>query len=362
MFNRFLFSLLLLAYLSWAEDAGGLNENAFRRTRHKAAVLALLRYNPTPTVALKKEFACQSSCLQALCRMFVQEGGYYVKRVPAILEIRDPETAHVGLLLAELDGRLPANAAPRTLQMACAVALAYTIPSPSGVYAAVHAGRLVEADPDNDAVARAAYSLLVSIIEGKNDDKEQLLKIAAANADDERVAREIRALRLRDWRKLPDERTGAGRLCRALHIWLRANSWVESDRLGKQLLRYSESRRFLAVVSAAWFDLNGLPEDLVWESLNDRDTRELCTDLFQLANSGVLIQIDEKLVKNTPQENEQAVTVSAPPETVPEWTPPAPLRLPASPGAMSAPSMPAPPAAPAEIMPAEYVPVSYPVN
>ena len=190
-FHCLCLGLLALGGCLAAAEAPGDGEGAFSRTRHKAAALALLCHNPTPSQ--KKDFACQKCCLAALCRMFVQEGGYYAARVPAILEIRDPETAHVGLLLRELDGALPTGAQPRTLQMACAVALASAAPSPSGVHAAVHAARLVEADVNNPAIARAAYSLLTAILGGE-EDKERLLKIAVANADDYYDASAFRAL------------------------------------------------------------------------------------------------------------------------------------------------------------------------
>lgn len=343
-FHCLCLGLLALGGCLAAAEAPGDGEGAFSRTRHKAAALALLCHNPTPSQ--KKDFACQKCCLAALCRMFVQEGGYYAARVPAILEIRDPETAHVGLLLRELDGALPTGAQPRTLQMACAVALAYAAPSPSGVHAAVHAARLVEADVNNPAIARAAYSLLTAILGGE-EDKERLLKIAAANADDAVVAQELRALRLREWRKLPDERTGVGRLCRALHVWLRARDWGEAERLGRQSLRYGESRRFLAVVCAAWFDLSGLPEDLLWESLNDREVRELCADLYQLAAGGVLIKVDAKLAEKLPEAQESEVR-----ETPgggldgPGGTAPAAPRAPAMPAAPGAPAPWAAPVAP----------------
>lgn len=309
MFKRLAIIFVLLSATIFANETA---EPLFSRTRHKAALLALLAYNPTP--ALKKEFVWQRAYLLSLLQMFVSEGGYCYQQTPKIFASENTAAEQVGLLIRELDNKPPANARPGTLQIVSAIALAYAVPTPSGVYASVHGARLVEADLQNDACARAAYSLLVHIIEGKIENQEELLKITAINADDENVAKEIRALRLREWRKLPDEKTGVGRLCRVLHIWQRAKNWRDAERSSRDLLRYTESRRFLAVLCAAWFDLPNLPEDLVWDSLRDRETRELCTDLYSLSTSEMLITVPKDLVERelTPQEN--TILVTAPHE------------------------------------------------
>ncbi|GHS97406.1 hypothetical protein FACS1894139_03960 [Planctomycetales bacterium] len=288
---RFFYTFLIFALLTAPAVAGA--ENTFDRTRHKAALIALLCYNPVGP--LKKDFLCQRAYLSALCRMFVQEGGYYAGRVPEILELKDPTIERVAALFRELDGRAPPNGMPRALQMASAVALAYTEPSPSGVYAAMHAARLVEADPDTDAVARAAYSLLVNIIGGQERDKRALLNIAALNADDETVAAAVRAVPLREWRHLAPENTGVGRLCRALKIWFHATDWRDAEIAGQKQLRYYETRRFLGVVSATWFDLSNLPDDLLWEAANDRDCAELCAGLYNLTRQ-ILITVPKSFV------------------------------------------------------------------
>jgi hypothetical protein len=287
-----------------AEDGAALAENAaeipgenfavvgkFQSTRHKAALVALLTYNPTPQI--NRDFLCQSACLTALCKSFIQEGGYEAKRVLQILNIRDAETTKIALLITQLDGKLPPQSLPRTLQLATTVALCYTLPSANGLFAAIHAARLVEADPHNDDIAAATYGFLTAILAGNNS-REECIKVAAANVESEKIAREIRAVLTRDYRNLPLENTGLGRFCRALHLWLKAQSWEHADRAGKQFLHYQESRRFLAVITAAWFDLPGLPAEMLLTFPDEHG--DLAAALATLAQRGILLPVTEDLI------------------------------------------------------------------
>lgn len=283
--------LLVLALAAGTLFAG---EDAFSRTRHKAALLALLHFNPLP--AASKDFSAQRAQLQALCRAFVQEGGYDPARTAAILQIRDPEVEHLALLIRELDGRTETLPRPGALPLAGAVALCYTLPCADGLRAAVHAARYVSADPDQAAVSKAAYSMVLFAIEGKTAEKEELLKIAAVNADDSRIEQEIRAVKLRELRKLPPESTALGKFCRAAFVWDRTQNWEQAMSMGRRVLQYPETLQFLAILCAAWGDLRKLPEDFVWTALQGQETRDLSADLYQLASAGVLTAVDHKLL------------------------------------------------------------------
>jgi hypothetical protein len=343
-----------LAALAAAGDASC----CFDRTRHKSALIALLNYNPNLAPKLKKDFLCQRAYLTAFCRMFVQEGGYYAARAAKVLDIADPETEPVALLARELNGRLPDNGKPRALQMASVVALAYTAPSPSGLYAAMHAARLVEADPDTGAVARAVYSFLVNVIGGQEPDKRALLNIAALNAEDKKVAMAIRAVPLRGWHNLEPENTSVGRLCRTLHIWFRAGNWRAAVREGQRLLRYNESRRFLGIITAAWFDLRALPDELVWGITSDRQFVELGSALYRLAQEQILIQIPRNLVlpdlAAAPAIQTSSASSSSPAITSTETA----LATSAAPNLPAAPSDPTQPAGPQNLSSLPFTTVS----
>ncbi len=270
----------------------------FSRTRHKAGLLALIEYNDSPTY--KKKYLCKRAQLSGICRMLVQEGGYEPKRFMSILNITDPEVEYVAMIFDELNGA--EREVPRlgSMVLAGTVAFAYTVPSPDGMRAAVHAGRLGGADVDRDAVSRAVYSLLIYAIEGKIESKDDLIKVAALNADSEHVGREIRAVRLAEWRKLPSESTLLGRLVRVLFIFRRTKDYAEAVNMGSRKLRYPESRKLLAVLSACWTDLPYLPENFVWQALMDKDNREICAELYQLSVEAILARVSEDMVYGNP--------------------------------------------------------------
>lgn len=283
-------SFLLINIFSSASQA----EELFSRTRHKAGLLTLISYNSTPN--RMTNYNCKKAQVAGMCRMFVQEGGYNPERLYAILNIADPEVEYVAMIINELDsGR---NSLPRigSLVLSSAVSFAYAIPSADGMRAAVHAGRLGGVDKDCDSICRAVYSIIVYAIEGKLTDKNELLKVAALNAESEKVAFAIRSIRLSEWRKLPDESTLLGRLIRALFLWYRSNDFAEAISQGNRKLLYSESRTFLAVLAACWTDLPYLPENFVWNALMDREIREICAELYNMASEGILAGVPENMV------------------------------------------------------------------
>ena len=285
---------MLVGVQAFGADAG-----AFSRTRHKAGLLALIEYNDTPSH--QKFFACKKAQLAGICRMLVQEGGYEPQRLYAILNITDPEVEYVAMLVADMEGQVRDVPRPGSMELASAVAFAYTVPSADGMRAAVHAGRLGCADEDCDAVCRAVYSLIVYAIEGKISSKDDLIKIAALNSDVERVARVIRSVRLAEWRKLPKESTLLGRLARVLFLWRRCEGFADSINMGRRKLRYPESRKLLAVLSACWTDLPYLPENFVWKALMTKDNREICAEMYNLSVEAILARVSESMVYSDPQ-------------------------------------------------------------
>lgn len=327
---------ILLVLLCNALIPAQAEEEFFSHTRHKAALLALLCYNPQPVAG--RDFACQRAQLFGLCHSFVQEGGYDPARAAAILHIDDPAVEHLMLLIRELDRKRDELPHPGALLLAGSVALAYSIPSADGLRAAVHAARFSSADPDQPAINRAAYSIMVYALEGKLEKKEDLIQVAALNCDDEKIAQAIRAIPLREFRKLPPESTALGKFCRAVFFWQHSNSWEQALSQGRRELRYPETMHFLAMLSAAWVDLPHMPEDFVWSSLQENEIRELCADLHNLARTGILNPVAEKLLVKTPagcattsrqQLNGKPVTeedqAEAPVEALPPIEPLAPL-------------------------------------
>ena len=271
----------------------------FSNTRHKAGLLALIDYNDTPSY--QKSFSCKKAQIAGICRMMIQEGGYEPNRLYAILNIEDPEVEYVAMIINEL-GTTKSNV-PRlgSLVLASTVAFAYTVPSADGMRAAVHAGRLGCVDKDCDAVCRAVYSLIIYAIEGKIEKKDDLIKVAALNADSQRVARVIRSVRLAEWRKLPKESTLVGRLARVLYLFRRAEGFSDAISMGRRKLVYPESRKLLAVLSACWTDLPYLPENFVWKALMEKDNREICAELYKLSEEAILAAVPEEMVYGSVQ-------------------------------------------------------------
>ena len=266
----------------------------FSRTRHKAGLLALIAHNESPTN--QRNYTCKKAQISGICKMMVQEGGYDPKRVCAILNISDPEVEYVAMIMEELQGERKDLPRLGSMVLASSVAFAYTVPSADGMRAAVHAGRLGGVDEDCDAVCRAVYSLIVYAVEGKIDDKDDLIKVAALNADSERVSRGIRSVRLAEWRKLPKESTLLGRLMRVLYLWKRCKGYSDAISLGNRKLLYPESRKLLAVLSACWTDLPYLPENFVWKALMEKDIREICSELYKLSDEAILAGVPEQMV------------------------------------------------------------------
>ncbi len=313
MFNRLKVVFILLIF-SVAFNASG-SEAIFSRTRHKAGLLALIEFNESPSY--QRSFVCKKAQISGICRMMIQEGGYEPKRLYAILNIADPEVEYVAMIMDELQGTEKRVPRPGSMILASTVAFAYTVPSPDGMRAAVHAGRLGGVDEDCDAVCRAVYALIIYAIEGKIDKKDDLINVAAINAESEKVSRLIRGVRLAEWRKLPAESTLAGRLARVLFLWRRCEGFSEAVELGRRKLLYPESRKLLAVLSACWTDLPYLPENFVWKALMDKDNREICAELYNLSQEAILARVPENLVYGKVKDSldKSVVTVNGKPVT-----------------------------------------------
>ena len=292
--------IIMLVFLVFGHTfCSNANDIAFSNTRHKAGLLALIDYNDTPSY--QKSFSCKKAQISAICKMMIQEGGYEPNRLYAILNIEDPEVEYVAMILNEL-GTTKSNV-PRlgSLVLASTVAFAYTVPSADGMRAAVHAGRLGCVDEDCDAVCRAVYSLIIYAIEGKIEKKDDLIKVAALNADSQKVARIIRSVRLAEWRKLPKESTLVGRLARVLFLFRRSEGFSDAISMGRRKLMYPESRKLLAVLSACWTDLPYLPENFVWKALMEKDNREICAELYKLSEEAILAAVPENMVYGSVQ-------------------------------------------------------------
>ncbi len=313
MINRRIIVVILLAFFAGFNADG--SEAVFSRTRHKAGLLALIEYNESPSY--QRSFVCKKAQLTGICRMMIQEGGYEPKRLYAILNITDPEVEYVAMIMDELQGAQKRVPRPGSMILASTVAFAYTVPSPDGMRAAVHAGRLGGVDEDCDAVCRAVYALIIYAIEGKIDKKDELINVAALNAGSDKVSRLIRGMRLAEWRKLPKESTLAGRLARVLFLWRRCEGFSDAVELGRRKLLYPESRKLLAVLSACWTDLPYLPENFVWKALMDKDNREICAELYKLSQEAILARVPEDLVygKAKGSIDKSVVTVNGKPVT-----------------------------------------------
>ncbi len=301
-----LLAMLLLCQRAPARE----RRERFSRTRHRAAVLVLLGHNTVP--GMPETFAGRAARLKALGRSFIQEGGYHHTAALAILGIENMELERAAQAFRYLERRrygqkadaMP-SAAPRTrpgaLQLVCVATVAYTRTGADGCRAARHLAAMVDGDPQMAAVATAAHAMLGEAIAGETD-KRALITAGAASLEDENLRRHLWSIRVREWDEMVSEDTALGRLLRPLHIWHRAADFEQAMKQMRRL-RYIQSRHFLAVLSAAWYDLPNLPEPLVHEAMRDPTVPELAARLYDLARDGVLVAVPEAMPKRIlPQE------------------------------------------------------------
>ena len=89
--------------------------------------------------------------------------------------------------------------------------------------------------------------------------------------------------------------------CGLLYLWRRCEGFADSINMGRRKLRYPESRKLLAVLSACWTDLPYLPENFVWEALTEKDNREICAEMYNLSIEAILARVPESMVYAEPR-------------------------------------------------------------
>ncbi|MDR0362867.1 MAG: hypothetical protein LBJ46_09335 [Planctomycetota bacterium] len=253
------------------------------------------------------------------------EGGYYPAEIYQLLGIDNPATARVGRVARQLDkaantapapweiaGRVgrsgmagasdhwamaPSDydddtiSTPGTLAYLPTLAVAYAAYPWDGLEAAEQLAILKDDDLRAGAAARTAMGLLLRILVSESPDKNEWLRGAAGDSGDLDTERDIRSVRVKDWRYFRGEECAMGRLERAIFIWYKGDTYREIMAEGRENLRSREALSYLAALAGATYGMESLPSHVITEGGGDSILRELIDDLQDLAASEVVLRV-----------------------------------------------------------------------
>ncbi len=256
----------------------------------------------------------------------IYEGGFFPKEIYQLLGIDNPSTSRVARLTRQLDkaanktpapwevaGRIGRSgiagasdnwamapgeygeegmSSPGTLAYLPALAVAYAAYPQDGMEAASQLAVLKDDDMRAEAAARTAISLLMRVLVAERPEKNKWLVAAAADAGDPDTERDIRSVRVKDWRYLRGEECAMGRLERAVYLWYKGDSYISIMTEGAKRLRSREGLAYLAALTAATYGMESLPDNVVARGASDPNVRELITDLYDLGTSEAVLRVE----------------------------------------------------------------------
>lgn len=258
-------------------------------------------------------------------RSLIYEGGFFPKEIYQLLGIESHATSRVARLTRQLDmntGKGPAPwevagrigrsgiagssdhwamapgeqgedglSSPGTLAYLPALAIAYAAYPRDGLEAASQLAVLKDDDMRAAPAARAATSLLMQILVAERPDKDLWLCQAAADGGDADTERDVRSVRIKDWRYLRGEECAMGRLERAVYLWYKGDSYSAIMAEGAKMLRSREGMAFLAALSAATYGMESLPDNVLARGASDATLRDLVGDLYDLGTSEAVLRV-----------------------------------------------------------------------
>lgn len=302
-------------------DAGAIETDDHQAERDAATPGAVFASVP-PSQAM---FSRERSRIAEFARSLIYEGGFYPKEIYQLLGYSNMNTARVARLTRQLDkvankkpapwevaGRVgrsgssgasdhwamapAANGAdevssPGTLAYLPSLAIVYAAYPEDGREAAAQLAILKDDDLRAAPAARTAFSLLVRVLLAKEHDKDAWLREASRDSRDADTERDIRSVRVKDWKYLRGEECAMGRLERVIHIWYKGQSYREIMETGRERLRSRESLAYLAALAAVTYGMESLPNRVIASGASDRQLLDLITDLHDLATGDAVLRV-----------------------------------------------------------------------
>lgn len=255
----------------------------------------------------------------------IYEGGFFPSEIYQLLGLDNKVTSRVARITRQLDrasGKAPAPwevagrigrsgmagssdnwamapgesdedslPSPGTLAYLPALAVTYASYPEDGLEAASQLAVLKDDDMRAASTARAGIGLLMTILVSERPDKDSWLRKAAAGSGDPDTDRDIRSVRMKDWRYLRGEECAMGRLERAIHIWYKGDGYQEIMAEGTRNLRSREGLAYLASLAAATYGMESLPNNVIAKGAGDVTLRELINDLYDLGTSEAVLRV-----------------------------------------------------------------------
>lgn len=201
------------------------------------------------------------------------------------------DTSDVWTMAGPLGEGAAAGSGSGVLSLLPVLSVAYACYPEDGLNAAARLSLLRDDDLRAEAVGRAAFSLIRRVLMAGGFDKDGWLREAAGDAGDLDSERELRSVRVKDWRYLRGEECAMGRMERVVYLWYRGDCYERIMREGVKFLRSRESLDYLAALTAATYGRDGMPPDVVQAGAGDRKVMELVNDLHDLATSEAVLRV-----------------------------------------------------------------------
>jgi hypothetical protein len=286
-----IFTALMFAALpAWAED------EAIDSQRLRAAVTASLMGSEA------KEF------LPSFYNLLLRESGFIREEFLRTFQLDLSKQAAVARAFRQADALFFAKAArgdktipaedlsetpkPDALLAAIPLALAYAANPEPGLRAAGQCAPLLDDDPHAEACAQAAFVLLTYALRENRPGETSVVRLAADRLGDEYVAKNLLSSRSVPFRRLPEENTACGKLCRAVWFWYRYENLTEEEKK-KTELKTETAKIFLRALLAASRGIGVLPQVEVKRLLHREEMAAIVAGLLELAEVGILQEVPE---------------------------------------------------------------------
>lgn len=324
--TRVLFPLIFLVMLAaavCAAESAAASGGAVSASRRDALVAALLHWPEKNTARVAHARPSRRlRTVRSLTRTMTRECGYSPTAMLQTLSIPDENQARVARTFRQLDrlrgvtrpGNVdPTPGRPDALLCAAIVASVYAPPDEHGTRAVSHLAELCDDDVDAAATGRVMYHLLARVLADPKASPQSHVRMAAKEAQVDRVARRVRAARTRLWAEFPAAKDRTAALERIVRIWQLAKDADDAWTLAEEHLPSSSARQALACLLAVSHGAGGLPQQSIWDAAADPATSSLRASLTTLARRGPRLPVDLHRDGARPEKPADRVVVSADP-------------------------------------------------
>lgn len=263
-------------------------------------------------VARASDGADAEDALATLSASLVREGGFHPQTLLPALGWKPGPHAAVAQTFRELEQtaapRLGSTLRPARWCQSAVLALAYTNYPDHGARASALLTLALDADPNSADCQRVFTTLLCEILRG-GFDRRAMINTAADTAQNEEIARAVRAARLLSWRKLEPADTRIGQLQRAIRVWCKRDTLEAMQDLAEQHLDDAAHACF-DILGASSFGVRQLPFEQVQAAWRDQENMSRFTALTRLAGEAVLLPVPASLaaVLDPPQPRRTSTT------------------------------------------------------